>query len=284
MPIRAPRLAPMLLSLSLLGLPGTTASVAQAALPASLPPPDVNTLLAGLATLADEDGVAIPGPADGDTAATASSVDPTAARLPACKYRDLLTRFRRPSEWRKTLVDTNLLVKRVYKPAKLVSVSAAGLAGSGMVSSVMIADLRALARAARRAGKPLAVRSAYRSYRQQVATFNSWVARSGYAQALRFSARPGHSEHQLGTTIDFTTAPGVPLSGAFGKTPAGKWLARNSWKYGFIMSYPRGQQRISCYGHEPWHFRYFGRDLARRIHRSGDVPRRYLWEHFESVP
>ncbi len=60
----------------------------------------------------------------------------------------------------------------------------------------------------------------------QVATFASWVARSGYEQALKFSARPGHSEHQLGTTIDFTTAPGVPLSTSFGESPAGKLAGR----------------------------------------------------------
>jgi D-alanyl-D-alanine carboxypeptidase len=117
-----------------------------------------------------------------------------------------------------------------------------------------------------------------------VATFDSWVRRSGYAAALRFSARPGHSEHQLGTTLDFTTAPGAPLSSSFGASPAGKWLARNSWRFGFVMSYPKGKQRLSCYGYEPWHFRYVGRDLARRIHASGDVPRVYLWEHFETAP
>ena len=60
-----------------------------------------------------------------------------------------------------------------------------------------------MARAARLSGSPIAVRSAYRSYQQQVATFQVWVNQVGYDQALRTSARPGHSEHQLGTTIDF---------------------------------------------------------------------------------
>ena len=128
------------------------------------------------------------------------------------------------------------------------------------------------------------MRSAYRSYDTQAATFEMWVRRSGYEQALKFSARPGHSEHQLGTTIDFTTAPGVPLSGKFGDSPSGKWLGRNGWKYGFIMSYPEGKRRISCYGYEPWHWRYVGRDLARQVHESGQVPRRFYWETFESAP
>jgi D-alanyl-D-alanine carboxypeptidase len=221
--------------------------------------------------------------ADAASAEATSAVE-AAAALPACRYRDQLTRFREVRHWRKTLLDTNLKVRRSYVPWDLVSVSRAGIAGSGKVRKVVIDDLAALARAARRKGKPLAVRSAWRSYQTQVATFRSWVARSGYQQALKFSARPGHSEHQLGTTIDFTTAPGVPLSTRFGDSPAGKWLARNAWRFGFLMSYPKGQRKVSCYGYEPWHFRYVGRELAREIHESGQVPRRYLWQHFESAP
>jgi D-alanyl-D-alanine carboxypeptidase len=206
------------------------------------------------------------------------------ARLPACRYRDESTRFGQPKYWKRTLLDTNLRLSRSYQPWDLVSVTRAGIRGSGQVRRLIIEDLAALASAARQAGKPLAVRSAYRSYQTQVATFASWVARSGYEQALKFSARPGHSEHQLGTTIDFTTAPGVPLSTRFGTSPAGLWLAANSWRYGFIMSYPKGMRRVSCYGYEPWHFRYVGRELASLIHASGEVPRRYLWQHYESVP
>jgi zinc D-Ala-D-Ala carboxypeptidase len=209
---------------------------------------------------------------------------PAAAPLPPCEYKDELTRFHRVKHWRKTLLDTTYRVKRSYKPWDLVSVSRAGIRGSGLVRAKVIPDLAALAAAARKAGKPLAVRSAYRSYDSQVAVFDSWVRRSGRAQALKFSARPGHSEHQLGTTVDFTTAPGTPLSGSFGTSPAGLWLASNGWKYGFVMSYPKGQRRVSCYGYEPWHWRYVGHDLARRIHESGQVPRRFLWENYETAP
>ena len=205
-----------------------------------------------------------------------------AAKLPACRYRDKLTRHHKTKHWRKTLLDTNLRLKRGYEPWDLVSVRRASVQGSGRVRKVIISDLRAMAEAARKAGKPFAVRSAYRSYATQVATFDSWVQRSGYQQALKFSARPGHSEHQLGTTVDFTTAPGVPLRSSFGKSAPGKWLKKHSWKYGFIMSYPKGKRRVSCYGYEPWHFRHVGRKNARAIHESGQVPRRYFWQNHES--
>lgn len=207
-----------------------------------------------------------------------------ARKLPACTIGDKRTRYTKKKHWKKTLLDTKLKLSRAYKPWDLVSVKQANIAGSGKVRKKMIDDLRSLAKAARQAGKPLAVRSSWRSYDYQRALFDSYVRNYGYQQAIKFSARPGHSEHQLGTTIDFTVGPGVPLSTRFGDTPSGKWLARNGWKYGFIMSYPKGMKKWSCYSYEPWHWRYFGRDLAKKIHQSGQVPRRYLWENFESAP
>jgi D-alanyl-D-alanine carboxypeptidase len=216
--------------------------------------------------------------------AGSDGLEPAKVKLPACRIQDIPTRYTRIKDWQKTLLDTNLKLPRSYKPWDLVSVRQANIAGSGKVRKIMIKDLKALARAARKAGKPLAVRSAYRSYDYQRALFDSYVRNYGYDQAIKFSARPGHSEHQLGTTVDFSTGPGVPLSTRFGDSPAGKWIARNGWKYGFIMMYPKGKRKASCYGYEPWHWRYFGRALARKIQQSGQVPRRYLYRNFELAP
>jgi len=234
-------------------------------------PPAIDSALESLMVASD--------PAVGTAAVTTAKV-----RLPACEVKDELTRYHKVKQWKKTLLDTNLKLKPDYQPWDLVSVRRADIAGSGKVRAKMIKDLKALAAAARKAGKPLAVRSAWRSYDYQKALFSSYVRTYGRAQALKFSARPGHSEHQMGTTVDFTVGPGVPLSTKFGDSPSGKWLARNGWKYGFIMSYPKGKRSASCYGYEPWHWRYFGRDLARKIHLSGQVPRRYLYQNFETAP
>lgn len=216
--------------------------------------------------------------------ATVDATGPNRRRLPACGVANDATRFDRVREWRRTLLDTNVRIDAEYQPFDLVSVARAGIAGSGKVRRLMIADLTAMAEAARAAGKPLAVRSAHRSFATQKAIFDRERRRVGRKLALKFVARPGHSEHQLGTTIDFTAARGGALSASFGTSPAGKWIARNGWKYGFILSYPKGKKRASCYGYEPWHWRYFGRELAAEIHASGQVPRRYLWENFESAP
>jgi zinc D-Ala-D-Ala carboxypeptidase len=234
-------------------------------------PPSIG---AALASLTEPSGVVV----------AAAPAQNAKVRLPACEVQDQLTRYSKPRQWKKTLLDTNLKIGRDYEPWDLVSVRRAGIAGSGKVRAKMITDLKALAAAARKAGKPLAVRSAWRSYDYQRGLFDAYVRRYGRTQALKFSARAGHSEHQMGTTIDFSVGPGVPLSTRFGDSPSGKWLARNGWKYGFIMSYPKGKRSASCYVYEPWHWRYFGRDLARKIKQSGQVPRRYLYENFETAP
>ena len=208
--------------------------------------------------------------------------------LPACRYDDILTSPRAYDDWAETLVDTILRVPKSYVPPDLTPVSAAGIGGVGLVRSLVIPDLSALTAAANAAGNPIAVQSAYRSYATQVATFQYWVDLSGYQQALLFSARPGHSEHQLGLAIDFKSAAGgPPWSGSdWGLSPAGSWMKANAWEYGFIQSYPKGKRSKTCYDYESWHFRYVGRDEAAAIHASGVTLREYLWSHFTttSVP
>ena len=196
-----------------------------------------------------------------------------------CAYTDVLTPHRAYADWARTLVDTTFMVDSTYAPPDLVNTSTAGLTSGKYVRSLAIDDLKAMAAAASAAGTPLAIQSAYRSYDAQVAAFNYWVKRSGYQAALLGSARPGHSEHQLGTAIDFMS-PGGPAPWDmpdWATTPAGAWMDANAWRYGWVMSYPKGAQSLSCYQYEPWHYRYFGRVIAAAIHDSGLVPRVYLW-------
>jgi LAS superfamily LD-carboxypeptidase LdcB len=204
--------------------------------------------------------------------------------LPPCSYGDVLTAPQGYEDWPITLVDTILRVTPDYVPTDLVPVSKAGLSGSGSIRSLAIADLRAMAAAARKAGSPIAVESAYRSYTTQAEIFQSWVDRVGYQQALLHTARPGHSEHQLGLAIDFKSAGSVaPSGGDWGTTPAGTWMRRHAWTYGWVQSYPKGQASKTCYMYEAWHFRYVGRDLAAKVHASGLTLREYLWAHFTTA-
>ncbi|MGQ0607716.1 MAG: D-alanyl-D-alanine carboxypeptidase family protein [Chloroflexota bacterium] len=199
---------------------------------------------------------------------------------PVCAYLDVLTPHHGYGDWPISFLDTIYHLPADYAPVDLVDSSAAGLNGGYLVRRIVVADLGAMAADARAAGTPIALVSGYRSHAQQQATFDSWVGVGGYKQALRTSARAGHSEHQLGTAIDVTSeGGGSPWDYEDWATePAGAWMAANAWRYGFVMSYPRGSYDQSCYDYEPWHYRYVGRDLAAEIAASGRVPRQVLWE------
>jgi D-alanyl-D-alanine carboxypeptidase len=220
--------------------------------------------------------------------AAGTTFSPAPARglgaLPECRYDDIMTTPRGYDDWATTLVDTILRIPKSYVPPDLVSVSQAGIAGHGKIRAIAIDDLRAMTEAAAAANAAIGVESAYRSYDDQIATFNSWVAQLGYAGALRVSARPGHSEHQLGLAIDFRSDPGgSPFTGSWAETPAGKWMSGHAWEYGFIRSYPAGKQLITCYASEAWHYRYVGRDLAAAIHASHLTTREYLWANYTTA-
>jgi hypothetical protein len=123
--------------------------------------------------------------------------------------------------------------------------------------------LGALLAAARAAGHAIRVNSAYRSYRDQARVFRT-MKESGRA------ARPGHSEHQLGTAIDLK----LPTSAAIA------WLAEHVAEHGFALSYPPGKQRVTGYRPEPWHVRFVGVEVAADLQRRGST----LEELFRARP
>ncbi len=197
---------------------------------------------------------------------------------PSCAYDDFRTVRTSFRTWASTVLDTLFRLPRGYAPGDLVDTSRAGLNGGHRIRAVALDDLAAMVAAAKRDGAWLAVQSAYRSYDSQVASFDYWVRRIGRAEALKVSARPGHSEHQLGTTIDFRSWGGpAPWDVNWAATREGTWMARHAWKYGWVMSYPDGTSRTSCYSFEPWHYRYVGRESAAAVREDGRAPRAWLW-------
>ncbi len=201
---------------------------------------------------------------------------------PRCTTGNTLTRYRATSDWYRSVLDTRLRLAASYVPPDLVGVSRAGVSGGGRIRRIALRDFATMARAARIASAPFAVESAYRSYSTQIATFWGWVSRVGLGRASLASARGGHSEHQLGTAVDLKTPGGAApwRYGDWGTTRAGAWLARNSWRYGWVLSYPKGKSPgQTCYKYEPWHFRYVGRTLAAKIRASAVAPREWLWRN-----
>lgn len=142
--------------------------------------------------------------------------------------------------------------------------------GSGLTAETQAA-FDAMKAAAAAEGHKLYIASGFRSYATQTGLYNKYVANDGQADADRYSARPGHSEHQTGLTFDLNT-----ITEAFGGTPAGIWVAEHGHEYGFIVRYPQGKEAITGYKWEPWHLRYLGVDVATRVHDSGLTVEEYL--------
>ncbi len=177
------------------------------------------------------------------------------------------------------LVDKQHALPSSYVPPDLKAVPAQyrGPAFGGSVRSETLLALVAMLDAAAGAGHEIGVVSAYRSYSQQETTFQYWVNTLGYDEAVRVSAMAGHSEHQLGTTVDLSTADaGWKLEEAFGGTPAGQWLEAHAHEYGFALSYPAGAEAITGYAYEPWHFRFIGETEASAWKASGLTLNQYL--------
>jgi LAS superfamily LD-carboxypeptidase LdcB len=127
------------------------------------------------------------------------------------------------------------------------------------------------------AGNDIYARSAYRSYSEQAATYAYWVSVLGEEEASRISAKPGHSEHQLGTTVDLTDATvGFDLVESFGTTASGQWLMANAHLYGFALSYPACCEATTGYAYEPWHWRFIGPAHAAAWKASGLTLVEYL--------
>ncbi|MDB5195131.1 MAG: peptidase and DD-carboxypeptidase VanY/endolysin [Parcubacteria group bacterium] len=133
------------------------------------------------------------------------------------------------------------------------------------------------------AGVPIVALSGYRSFAEQKTLKSSYTVTYG-SGSNRFSADQGYSEHQLGTAVDLTTKSIAGTSLAFATSPAGIWLDANAYKYGFILSYPKGN---TYYQYEPWHWRFIGVALATKLHDTAqhfyDLPQRDMDTYLVSI-
>jgi len=155
-----------------------------------------------------------------------------------------------------------------YEPANLAQIDDEYLyqASSLTVDRRVWPYLENLLEEAHEDGVDLLVTSAYRPFDQQGQLHERYTRVFG-SGANQFSAQQGYSEHQLGTTIDFTTSETGSDLNAFANTEAYQWLQENADKYGFVLSYPEGNQ---YYTFEPWHWRFVGESLATDLKDAGD--------------
>jgi len=173
------------------------------------------------------------------------------------------------------LVDKNHALPEEWEPEDRVSLNDYPLAVSRKdlsLSKAVMPHVLALNDAAKADGVTLLFSSTFRSWTYQQGLYQRYVKADGQEAADRYSARPGHSQHQLGTVIDFGS-----ITEAFADTKAGKWMKENAWKYGFSLSFPEGEEAVTGYMWEPWHFRYIGPDtMALQRDFFGDSQQRTL--------
>ena len=227
-------------------------------------------------------GLAGGGGGDDEAATTSSSsTTTTVPPAPACQTGDVVTQDNPATGWQTIVVDNERALPDWYAPPDLVNISEAGFPFTDglAVRGLMAADLNAMREAAAANDTPLSILAAYRSHAQQAALYDKRVDEMGASEASGRVARPGHSEHQLGTTIDVTSAGMDDVDQAWGASPTGQWVASNAHKYGFLVSYPSGASGSTCFDYEPWHLRYVGREMAAEVVRSGLTLRHYLYVH-----
>ena len=149
-----------------------------------------------------------------------------------------------------------------YAPSDLVQLTSGATYSVGRAGIYLRRDaavaLDTMAVAAIKDGVKLAVNSAYRSYEYQKTVFNRWVQIDGEKEAERESSRPGTSQHQLGTAVDFGS-----IDETFFYTKECKWLYEHAAEYGWSLSFPDGYEDATGYKWECWHFRYIGIPACR---------------------
>ena len=183
---------------------------------------------------------------------------PVPSGLPACSVADEPVARGAYSDWASTLLDPSHTLGLGYRPPDL----SRDVVGGQVVKlrEFVVTPLKDMVAAAATDGITLKVTSTFRSYEFQQQLFDD---NPGMGDLI---ALPGHSEHQLGTTVDLTGGDA--------------WLAANAVRFGFVLSFPADRSpRFTCYSNEPWHYRYFGVERAEAIAASGLSPREWLWSH-----
>jgi len=161
------------------------------------------------------------------------------------------------------LVDKAHSLSADYESADLIPLDGSSYTvnRSGFRLRTEAADaLESMAKAARAEGIDLLVSSAYRPYDYQKTVYERIVAELGQEAADRESARPGHSQHQLGLAVDFGS-----IDDSFAETAASRWLTANAGRFGWSLSYPQGLEAVTGYRWESWHYRYVGVPAAALI-------------------
>ena len=172
-----------------------------------------------------------------------------------------------PKEW------NLIVVNRWNELPEDYDVELTELSNDQMVDSRIYPYLQEMFDAARTEGVYPVVREGYRTAEEQQEILDDKIQNyinQGYSQvkaertAKEWVALPGTSEHQLGIAVDINAD-----KSKCSNEDVYEWLAENAYKYGFVLRYPPGKQKITGTSYEPWHYRYVGEEAAKEIYERG---------------
>lgn len=165
------------------------------------------------------------------------------------------------------LVNREYMISSAFVPSDLRKPDVRNASSNILLRDTAASALESMFQAALdEAGLQLVALSGYRSYSTQAAIHQRKVDAVGKKAALRVSAPPGASEHQLGLAMDLCTTYDSSLTERFADTPEGQWVEKNAFRFGFIIRYRGEWEEITGYAWEPWHIRYVGPEHARRLY------------------
>lgn len=232
---------------------------------------------------------AVTSPSASPSASPGSTSKPTPSPTPAStskgtgtgKGTDGAEQVAAKPESMTVLVNKQFKLPDTYKPSDLVYPDVNFVFAEKIEKRMMRKEaagaLENMFAAAKKDGTPLAGVSAYRSHSTQTTLFNRYVQKDGEAAAKKYSAVPGHSEHETGLAIDVAGSTGkCAAEDCFGGTPEAKWLEDHAHEYGFIIRYPKGKESVTGYQYEPWHLRYVGTQMAKDIKSKNSTMEEYL--------
>ena len=186
-----------------------------------------------------------------------------------------------PEEW------NLIVVNRWNELPEDYEVELTELSNSPLVDSRIYPYLQEMFDAARTEDVYPVVREGYSTAEEQQEILDDKIQsyiNQGYSQvkaertAKECVALPGTSEHQLGIAVDIN----ADKSKCSNEDVYG-WLAENAYKYGFVLRYPPGKQKITGTSYEPWHYRYVGEEAAKEIYERGICLEEYFKQMIEEV-